>query len=220
MSKKRRPKATRSGAPAQARGAADARKAGEEDGGSQAGVGHGQAPGARHRHVQPQARLLEDRGAQGPQAQGEGRQLRRPEARSVAAALGLPARARRRAQELGGAQGPEPRPRREPAGDAHRRPPARLRRVRRHHPQGRIWRRHGDVVGPGPLGPRAGQGPEQDDRGRPPSFHARWRADERRVGDVPDEAQAGREGRAVDAQEGHRRLSPIPTTATRWSTIA
>ncbi len=35
---------------------------------------------ARHRHVQPQARLHPDEGAQGPQAQGQGRQLHRPEA--------------------------------------------------------------------------------------------------------------------------------------------
>ena len=60
---------------------------------------------ARHRDLQPQARLQEDRGAHGAQAQGQGRQLRRPEARRHAAALRLPARARRRAQELGGAQG-------------------------------------------------------------------------------------------------------------------
>ena len=92
------------------------------------GPSHGQARSARHRDLQPEARLLEDEGAQGPQAQGQGRQLRRPEARRLAAPLGFPARARRRAQELGGAQGAEPRPRREPAGDAHRGPSARLRR--------------------------------------------------------------------------------------------
>ena len=33
-------------------------------------------------------------------------------------------------------------------------------------PAGRIWRRHGDAVGPGPLDPRARQGSAQDDRGR------------------------------------------------------
>ena len=156
----------------------------------------------------------------GPQAQGQGRQLRRPEARRVAAALGLPARARRRPQELGGAQRPEPRPRREPPRHADRGPSARLRRLRRHHPQGRIWRRHGDAVGPGPLDPRPAQGSEQDHRGGPPPLHARRRPDEGRMGDVPAEAQARREGRAMDAEEGHRRLSPIPKTATRWSTIA
>jgi DNA end-binding protein Ku len=35
---------------------------------------------ARHRDLQPEARLHEDEGAAGPQAQGQGRQLRRPEA--------------------------------------------------------------------------------------------------------------------------------------------
>ena len=54
--------------------------------------------------------------------------------------------------------------------------------------------------------PEPEQGPEQDDRGRPSPLHPRRRADEGRVGDVPAEAQARREGRAVDAQEGHRRI--------------
>ena len=44
--------------------------------------------------------------------------------------------------------------------------------LRRHHPQGRIWRRHGDAVGPRQLDPRTRQGPAQDDRGRPPPLHA------------------------------------------------
>ena len=48
--------------------------------------------------------------SRGAQAQGQGRQLRRPEARCLAAALGLPAGAGRRPEELGGAQGAEPHP--------------------------------------------------------------------------------------------------------------
>ena len=54
--------------------------------------------------------------------------------------------------------------------------------------------------------PGAEQGPQQDDRGRPSPLHARRRADEGRMGDVPLEARARREGRALDAQEGHRRF--------------
>ena len=70
---------------------------------------HAPARAARHRDLQQEARLLEDEGAARAQAQGQGRQLRRPEARGLAAALGFPAGARRSAQELGGAQGTQPR---------------------------------------------------------------------------------------------------------------
>ena len=69
------------------------------------------------------------------EAQGQRRQLRRPEARSLTAALGFPPGARRSAEELGGAQGPEPRPRREAPRDADRGSSARLRRFRRHDPR-------------------------------------------------------------------------------------
>jgi bifunctional non-homologous end joining protein LigD len=46
----------------------------------------------------------------------------------------------------------------------------------------------------------------QDDRGRAPPLHARRRADEGRVGDVPPEAEAPRPARNLDAEEGHRRV--------------
>ena len=92
--------------------------------------------------------------------------------------------------------------------------------VRRHHPQGRIWRRHGDAVGPRPLDPRAGQGPAQDDRGRPSPLHARRRADEGRMGDVPPEAAPGEQRREVDAEEGRPTTSPSRTRARRWSSSA
>ena len=44
--------------------------------------------------------------------------------------------------------------------------------------------------------PEPGKDPEQDDRGRPPPLHARRRADEGRMGDVPPEGPAGRAGRS------------------------
>jgi hypothetical protein len=44
------------------------------------GLSHGEARRPRHRDLQPEARLHEDEGAEGPQAQGQGRQLCRPEA--------------------------------------------------------------------------------------------------------------------------------------------
>ncbi len=58
----------------------------------------------------------------------------------------------------------------------------------------------------GPLGTGAGQGSQQDDRGRPSPLHARWRADEGRVGDVPAEAAPRRAAGTVDAEEGRRRF--------------
>ena len=57
-------------------------------------------------------------------------------------------------------KGPSLDPARQAAGGRGGGPSARLRRLRRHHPQGRVWRRHGDAVGPRLLG--AGGG----DRGR------------------------------------------------------
>ncbi len=62
-----------------AEGSGEKGRAGEESPGAQAGVRHGRAQ-ARHRDLQQEARLLEDEGAEGAQAQGQGRQLRRPEA--------------------------------------------------------------------------------------------------------------------------------------------
>src|SRR6476646_7740837 len=100
------------------------------------GPDYGQACSARHRDLQPEARFLEDKGTQGPKAQGEGRQFRRAEARRLAASLGFSAGARWSPEELGSAKGAKPRPRREPPRDAHRRPSARLRRIRGPHPPG------------------------------------------------------------------------------------
>ena len=44
--------------------------------------------------------------------------------------------------------------------------------------------------------PEPGKDPAQDDRGRPSPLHARRRADEGRMGDVPPEAAARRDGRS------------------------
>ena len=85
---------------------------------------------------------------------GAAQQLRRAEARRAPPALRLPPRARRRAEELGGHQGPEPRSRREAAGRPCRGPPARLRRLRGHDPEGPVRRRHGHALGPRHAGSR------------------------------------------------------------------
>ena len=71
-----------------------------------------------------------------------------------AAALRLPAGMERHADELGGAEGPERESRRQAARGACRGSSARLRQFRRHDPEGRIWRRHRDAVGPRHLGSR------------------------------------------------------------------
>ena len=80
--------------------------------------------------------------------------LRHPEARRAEPALRLPPRARRRAALVVGAEGPEPVAGREAARGAHRGPPARLRGLRGHDPEGRVRRRRGDRVGPRHVGGR------------------------------------------------------------------
>ena len=78
--------------------------------------------------------------------------LPHPEARRDAAAFRFPPRARRRAPELGGDPRAEPRPDGQAARGPHRGPSARLRRLRGHDPEGRVWRRHRHAVGRGHLG--------------------------------------------------------------------
>ena len=74
--------------------------------------------------------------------------VRDPEARREPPALRPAAGARRRDEELGGAEGAEPRPGGEAAGDAGGGPPDRVQRLRGHDPQGRVRRRDGDDLGP------------------------------------------------------------------------
>ena len=78
--------------------------------------------------------------------------VRDPEARREPPALRLPPRARRHAEELGGAQGAEPRSGRQADGGARRGPSDRLRRLRGHHPRGPVRRRQGHRLGPRHLG--------------------------------------------------------------------
>ncbi len=110
----------------------------------------GKTPPLRDARTRPAARVESTR-----------RSVRRAQARRSTAALRPAARARRRAQELGGAQGTEPRPRRQAPRRARRGPPARVRRLRGRHPQGPVRRRHRHGLGPRPLVPRRG------DRRRP-----------------------------------------------------
>src|SRR4029450_1369943 len=90
------------------------------------------------RGVPAQARLQEDARAARPPPGGPWQAaLRDPEARRDAPPLRLPPRARRRAQELGGPEGAEPRPEGEASRRAGRGPPDRLRRLRGHDPERR-----------------------------------------------------------------------------------
>ena len=89
---------------------------------------------------------------QGGKASKGALDLRDPEARREPPALRLPPRARRHAEELGGAQGAEPRPRRQAHGGARRGPSDRLRRLRGHDPEGPVRRRQGDRLGQRHLG--------------------------------------------------------------------
>ncbi len=102
--------------------------------------------------------------------------------------------------------GPEPQSGGQAARGAHRGPSDELRHLRGHHPQGRIWRRHGDAVGPGQLDSRI--------RAR-----IRARRSRRAISTSPSTAQrmkgewvmfrlkppARRARRELDAQEGDRR---------------
>ena len=84
-----------------------------------------------------------------PEGRPRGRRwsVRGAAARGAPHALGLPPRARRRAQELGRAEGPEPRGGRAPHGGGDRRPPARVRRLRGRDPEGRVRGGHRRRVG-------------------------------------------------------------------------
>ena len=77
--------------------------------------------------------------------------IRRAEARRDAAALRLQARARRRAEELGRAEGAELEPEGSPARRADRGSSARLRRLRRRDSRGRIRRGQRRDLGPRAL---------------------------------------------------------------------
>ena len=104
--------------------------------------------------IQKKARLCQDAGAGGCRGPAEGvagAVLRDPETCRPPAALRFPARARRGAEKLGGAEGAEHRSRRKAARGACRRPSARIWRVRGRHSRGPVRRRRLDDLGPRQL---------------------------------------------------------------------
>ena len=143
--------------------------------------------------------------------------LRRSETRGAAAALRLPAGAERRAEELGGHQGTQPRSGRQAAGGACRGSSAGVRLLRGRHPQGPVRRRHGDGLGSRPLGARGRPGKRlrQGQALVPPV---------RRAAEGP--LDAGAHGRARRARGGlqelaadqvQRRVGDGRARATCWS---
>ena len=156
-----------------------------------------------------EARLREDRRAE-RRARGAALHpaaLRHPETRGDAAALGSPAGGRWGLQVLGGDARPVAGPGRQAPGRGGRGSPAGLRRLRGHHPQGPVRRRHRADVGSRLLGAGAGlrsrKGPGQ---GRAEVRHGR-RAPARRLGAGAAEAARRREAQqlAADQAPGRRR---------------
>src|SRR5438093_883445 len=80
------------------------------------------------------------------------RPVRRPHACRPAASLGPAPRDGRRAQVLGGPEGPLAQSCRQAARGPRGRPPARVRRLRGDHPRRQLWRGRRDRVGPRSLG--------------------------------------------------------------------
>ena len=112
--------------------------------------------GAARRRAKPARRKR----AKSARAEVAAAPVRGAAARRAPHALGFPARARRRAEELGDSEGAEPRRGRAADGRADRGPPARIRGVRGRDPEGRVRRRNRVVWDRGfwqPIGdPRRG----------------------------------------------------------------
>ena len=130
--------------------------------------------------------------------------VRGPEACGEPPALRLPPRARRHAQELGGAEGAEPRPRRQADGGPRRGSPDRLRRLRGRDPEGPVRRRQRDRLGQRHLGAgrrRARRLPRRQAQVPPPGQEAA-----RRLDAGADARPRRRAPGAVAADQGARRI--------------
>ena len=157
--------------------------------------------GSAARHLPGQARLREDARASGRRAVEAGRiHVRGPEARRQPPPLRLPAGDRRRPQELGRSQGTEPRSCRQAPRHADRGSSARVRRLRGHHPRGRVRRRHGPRSGIAAPGSRH-RDPAPGVPRRPAEVHAPGREASRRL-------DAGPPPRPRSARRGRPELAP------------
>ena len=113
-----------------------------------------------------QARLRQDDRTSGRRRGRRWQPLRRAQALTRPRPLRPAAGARRRAEELGGAEGAVARSGGEAAGGPDRGPSARIYRLRGRHPGGRVWRRADDRLGHRHLGADGGCGDEPGARGR------------------------------------------------------
>ena len=105
----------------------------------------------------------------------------------------------------------------EPEGQAprgpHRGPSARLRRLRGHHPEGRVWRRHGDALGRGHLG--AGRRSRGGARQGRPQVHPPRRAAQGQVGAGPHASQRAASARSTRTGCSSRSATNTPTEETK-----
>ena len=129
--------------------------------------------------------------------------FRDPEARRDPPALRLPPRARRHAEELGGAEGAEPRPGRQADGGACRGPPDRLRPLRGNDPEGAVRRGRGDRLGQRHLG--AGRRPARRLPRRQAQVPPRRQEAARRLDAGADARPRRRAAGAVAADQGKGR---------------
>ncbi len=159
------------------------------------------------RHLPSEAQLRPDAGARRRRGDEPGRSLRRAEARGAPAPLRLPPRDGRRAPELGGAEGPEPRSRREAARGPRRGSSARVRRLRRRHSRGRVRRRPRRPLGQRPMG--AHRRPGRRLSTRQAQVHAGRREAARRVDARAYGRACGRGRQELAPPEGTRRGSAL-----------
>lgn len=145
---------------------------------------------------------------------GQAAGLRGPGAPGQHAPLRLPARGRRRAQVVGGAEGPVDRPARQAARHPGRGPSAGLRRVRGRDSAGRVRRRLGDRLGPRHLrqhhreGRQAAAGRAGAGR-RPSDGRVAWPEAVRRLRAAADQRRRRREMAArQDARRACRCAAP------------
>ncbi len=138
------------------------------------------------------------------------RPVRRPAASGNPPALRLPPRDRRRPRVVGGAQGPDPRPRRASDGRPRRGPPDRVLRLRGRHSSSPVRRRRRHRLGLGNVGRRGADPRRHRRRGcRRTEVPARRREAQGTLHHRPDERPATQRGRSGRPRVRGRRRRPV-----------